>query len=172
MISSPARLGYVASLVILASFASLPPALAGAQTKDRIANIAPPPPPPPVIIVQPGFQQFGGFVSSGFSAGFDGVPAVVLPDGRIFVNLGYGFEQVVRTCPSTNVVQTAVPQYVAPTQPVVVQPAPAQPTASEQMLATMRSPTATQTTQGFVATGQTSSSCWANRSGRVVVFRP
>lgn len=56
--------------------------------QPRIAMIAPPPAPPPSF----DHYQLGETV-------FGDVPAIITPDGRVLVNLGYGYEQVARTCP-------------------------------------------------------------------------
>jgi len=53
----------------------------------RIASIAPPPPPP-----RPLNYQLGETV-------FSSVPVIITPDGRVLINLGYGYEQVARNCP-------------------------------------------------------------------------
>lgn len=57
------------------------------QGRPRIASIAPPPPPP-----QPPRTTYGETVFSSY-------PTVVTPDGRIFIDLGNGYEEVARTCP-------------------------------------------------------------------------
>ena len=62
--------------------------IAAPRGQERIAVIAPPPAPPQSI---PNYQ-LGETV-------FGAVPAIVTSDGRILVNLGYGYEQVARTCP-------------------------------------------------------------------------
>ena len=56
--------------------------------QPRIAMIAPPPAPAPSF----DHYQLGETV-------FGSVPAIITADGRILVNLGYGYEQVARTCP-------------------------------------------------------------------------
>jgi hypothetical protein len=55
------------------------------QGRARIATIAPPPPPhTPTTFGQTVFENY---------------PVIVLPDGRVLVDLGNGYEQVARTCP-------------------------------------------------------------------------
>jgi hypothetical protein len=62
--------------------------IAAPRGQSRIAAIAPPPPPPsPFPNYQLGETIFGS------------VPAIITGDGRVLVNLGYGYEQVARTCP-------------------------------------------------------------------------
>ena len=55
------------------------------QGHARIAAIAPPPPPQTLT-------TFGQTV-------FENYPVIVLPDGRVLVDLGNGYEQVARNCP-------------------------------------------------------------------------
>ena len=62
--------------------------IAAPAGRPRIAMIAPPPPPPQAY---PAYQ-YGETV-------FSNSPVIVTPDGRVLVNLGYGYEQVSRTCP-------------------------------------------------------------------------
>ena len=52
----------------------------------RVAGIAPPPPPP---------QQVYGVGETVFG----NVPAIVLGDGRVLADFGYGYEQIARPCP-------------------------------------------------------------------------
>ena len=56
------------------------------QGRPRVATIAPPPPPP-----QP-LSTYGQTV-------FASYPTIVTPDGRVFIDLGNGYEEVARTCP-------------------------------------------------------------------------
>jgi hypothetical protein len=55
------------------------------QGRPRVASIAPPPPAPALF-------TYGETV-------FQNYPVIVLPDGRVLVDLGNGYEQVARTCP-------------------------------------------------------------------------
>lgn len=62
--------------------------LTSPRGQERIAAIAPPPPPPqPIPNLQLGETVFGS------------IPAIITADGRVLVNLGYGYEQVARSCP-------------------------------------------------------------------------
>lgn len=55
------------------------------QGRPRIASIAPPPAAPTLF-------TYGQTV-------FQNYPVIVTSDGRVLVDLGYGYEQVARTCP-------------------------------------------------------------------------
>jgi hypothetical protein len=118
---------------------------AQAQSKPRVAGIAPPPPA----------QTTAGAANSS-SVMYGSVPVLVTADGRIYANFGYGYEQVIRSCgfhpaasstpayrPSnvpSNQSAGAQPSTTPPTYqpstfgPGNTQPAPAQPTESERML--------------------------------------
>ena len=156
----------------------------------RVALIAPA--PAPVVVVAPrhgfygspyayqyGYSPYGYFPSAAI---VQNIPVVMLQDGRVFANFGYGYEQVVRTCAPSGVVPVvtgyaSVPRgstIVQPTpmQPVVTQPAPAQPTASEQMLARALSPATVVTAiPGPLAVQLVTPSCWSHYGGSVFVFR-
>lgn len=58
--------------------------------QPRVAGIAPPPPPAP--------QPLSNFAEPGQTV-FRRIPALVTPDGRVFVNYGYGYEEVMPSCP-------------------------------------------------------------------------
>ena len=87
------------------------------------------------------------------------VPILTLPDGRVFADFGYGFEQVVTQLRRVRDRATlAVP--VGSCRPTGgTQPAPAQPTGSEQMLNT-RPVNGVSVTNTPAAT-----SCWSNQAG-------
>lgn len=107
--------------------------IAAPRGQDRVAFIAPPPASAPAVPnYGPGETVFGS------------VPMIILPDGRMLVNLGYGYEQVVRTCPyaygygcqsygypmapQTPIVGPyAPPQYAPPTYAPPAYPAPQYP---------------------------------------------
>lgn len=150
----------------------------------RVAGIAP---PPPVVVVQPGFVQ-PGYVQAGYvypaTPYFASIPVVVFPDGRIFANFGYGYEQVVTACgpaPGVVVVQNLVDQgLVQPSvlQPTITQPSigtslpytppvPAQQTESQRMLGQQA-----QSQQYRQAVVQGGRGCWSTDSrGQVYVAR-
>ncbi len=101
---------------------------AAPASSGRVAGIAP---APQVIVVQPGFVQ-PGFVSPAIPF-YGSVPVVVFPDGRVFANFGYGYEQVVTACgasPGVVVVQNFDQSVI---QPSVVQPTIAQPSINTPM---------------------------------------
>lgn len=145
----------------------------------RVAGIAP---PPPVIVVQPGYVQ-PGYVQPAMPY-YASIPVIVFPDGRIFANFGYGYEQVVTACGTALgvvVAQNLVdPGLVQPTvvQPTVTQPSintplpytppvPAQQTESQRMLGQQAPPQ--QYGQAVVQGGH---GCWSMDSrGRVYVGR-
>jgi hypothetical protein len=156
----------------------------------RVAIIAPA--PTAVVVVparhgyynpyySPGYSPYGYFPNAAF---VQNIPVVMLQDGRVFANFGYGFEQVVRSCQPGGFA-TVVGGYgggvitngsaiVQPTavQPVVTQPAPAQPTASEQMLTRAISPASVVTAvPGPLAVQVITPSCWSNYGSSVFVFR-
>ena len=98
------------------------------QGRPRIAAIAPPPPPPRVV-------DYGPTVFANYGT-------VVLPDGRVVVDLGNGYQEVAETCyyvygygcvsysypvVSYTTVYYTAPVYVAPVYPTVVYPAPVYP---------------------------------------------
>ena len=153
----------------------------------RVATIAPA--PAPVVIVAPG-AFFGGFSSAVAPFGFfpaatmvQNFPVVILPNGSVFANFGFGFEQVVRACAvngigvTTNAI-VGVPTTVStiaqpiPVQPQVIQPAPVQQTASEQQLIRALYPASVVTVvPGPFAAQIVTPSCWSTFSGSVFVFR-
>jgi hypothetical protein len=148
-------------MVAIAAVVALP-ALAEAQDR-RVVN-----PPTRKAIIAPAPEQSPAPGQTGVDPNRPrlwSVPILTLPDGRVFADFGYGFEQVVTSCAASVTVQpSAVP---APTaaQPVVTQPAPAQATGSEQMLNT-------RPVNGMSVTVTTAaSSCWSSESGSVQVFR-
>ena len=107
-----ARFSYSVTALTLAGFlASTVPNVAAAQGRDRrvvkgttgagrVAGIAPA--QTPIVVVQPAQQayyypQYGyGYSSYGYfpNAGFvQNIPVVLLQDGRVFANFGYGYER-------------------------------------------------------------------------------
>ena len=86
------------------------PRLAAAQDKHvvgggTVAVIAPPPTPVVVYNGQPGY----GYNQAGYGYQPNGYPVVqnasviVLPDGRIYANFGFGYEPVMTVCSRTSV---------------------------------------------------------------------
>lgn len=97
------------------------------------------------------------------------IPAIILSDGSIVANFGFGFEPVVRSCSGAVVVgqpRVMASNGVVLTQatPTYTQPVPAQMTPSQQLL-----PSA-QGRNGLSAAAQTA--CFSrDAAGRVIVFR-
>lgn len=98
------------------------------------------------------------------------VPAVLMSDGSVFADFGFGFEQVLRSCSNSLVVGelTVIGSngvvLSQPAAPSHMQPVPNHPTASQQNLSTAR------------RTGPTSApaqlACFnRDAAGRVFVFR-
>ncbi len=196
-----ARFSYSVTALTLAGFlASTVPNVAAAQGRDRrvvkgttgagrVAGIAPA--QTPIVVVQPAQQayyypQYGyGYSSYGYfpNAGFvQNIPVVLLQDGRVFANFGYGYEQVIRTC-SPGGFGSVSSGYgaslvtgggvVQPTvvQPTATQPAPAQTTESERMLIRAVSPaTVVNAMPGPLAVQVVTPSCWSNYGASVYVF--
>lgn len=149
----------------------------------RVAGIAPA--PVPVVIVAPapfyggyayGYGPSGYFPAAGFVQNF---PVVMLQDGRVFANFGFGFEHVLHSC-SPNALSTTVngvPVIAStigqplPVQPQAFQPSPVQATASEQQLVRALYPAAVvAVVPGPFAASFVTPSCWSNNSGSVFVF--
>lgn len=153
----------------------------------RVAAIAPAP-VPVVIVAAPayyggypyGYAPYGYFPAG---AGIQNFPVVMLQDGRVFANFGFGFEHVVRSCSvngfasgvngvvATPITGSTIAQPIA-LQPQIIQPAPAQPTASEQQLWRALYPATVVTAlPGPLAVRLLTPSCWSSASGSVFVFR-
>ena len=97
------------------------------------------------------------------------VPAVVLADGRVFANFGYGYEQVFRSCSGAVVVgQPAViggnGVVLSPHAATYTQPVPNQQTSSQQMASGFHG-------QNFVVSPAYSTCFGRNASGGVIVYR-
>jgi len=98
------------------------------------------------------------------------VPVVLMSDGSVFANFGFGFEPVMRPCASTLVV--GQPTVVAsnglvlsrPQAPTYTQPVPNQQTSSQQMLTSQPQRTLSVYAQR---------ACFnRDQAGRVFVYRP
>lgn len=176
------RLGNRAVFVALALLAAVP-AAAEAQYDGRVWRLPPAStgtargvqtkPHTQVIVVQPDHHQRTVFrrrhaVFPQQSAVI-WVPAVVLGDGRVFANFGFGYEQVFRSCSGAVVVgQPAVVGgngvVLSPQAPTYTQPVPNQQTSSQIMA---------MGNQGqSVITAPAYSTCFGrNASGGVIVYR-
>lgn len=130
------------SLAMLTGLMLVPCALSAQRTgvaaAGRVAGIAAPVVRAERIVAPPP----GSFL-------IGGVPVVVLSDGRMFADFGYGYEPITRGCGggALFVQSAAIPVQPAVVQPTVAQPSagvserlpytppvPAQQTASQQML--------------------------------------
>lgn len=107
---------------------------------------------------------------------------VILGDGTVLADLGYGYEQVIRSCAGQRVAQgnagalSAAPnpnQHAAPNpnaQPVPNQASPYQPPVYAPPVYTPPAYTPPVTTN---AASQASAACWTtDRNGQVVIVRP
>ena len=75
--------------------------------QPRLGRLVPPPPPPPP---EP-LTTYGETVFSSY-------PVILTGDGRILIDLGYGYEQVARTCPYSYGYGCENHEYPAPSYPV------------------------------------------------------
>ena len=154
-------IGSVRHVAAVAAFVALP-ALAEAQDR-RVVN-----PPTRKAIIAPAPAQAPAPGQPGVDPNRPrlwSVPILTLPDGRVYADFGYGFEQVVSSCAASLAVQPSPAPSATPTQPVVTQPAPAQATTSEQMLNTRPANSAS------VTNTPAASSCWSTEAGSIQVFR-
>ena len=126
----------------------LPPGAVTGPTKAVQAT-----PKPQVVIVQPAyprstvFRRVPGGGHNPYARPYGGasvIPAVVLNDGSIFADFGYGYERVFRSCSSNAVVRQPVVGspvvigsngVVLSAVPTYTQPVPNQQTSSQQMAA-------------------------------------
>lgn len=175
------RLDYRAVFVALALLAAVP-VVAEAQYDGRMFRLPPanagaargvrPSPQPQVVVVQPSthrtvFRRHRTVFPQ--QSTIIWVPAVVLADGRVFANFGFGYEQVFRSCSGAVVV--GQPSVIAgnghvltPQVPTYTQPVPNQQTSSQQMAAGNQVQT--------VVVAPAPSTCFSrNASGGVIVYR-
>jgi hypothetical protein len=140
----------------------LSPQGGGAQAVERK-------PEPTVVVLTPQFVPHHHFVPIR-PVSFILVPAIVMSDGSVFANFGFGFEPVLRPC--NNAVIVGQPRVVAgngqvlsQSQPTYTQPVPAQLTASQQSIRSTQS--------GMpVLSPVARTACFSRDAfGRVVVFR-
>lgn len=151
----------------------------------RAATGVQPSPGPQVVIVQPQpnaqrstvFRRRAPYGHSPYGQlpyGATVIPAVLLQNGQVYADFGYGFEPVYRSCYAGSVVVSGQPTVIgsngvvlspAP-PPTYTQPVPNQQTASQQMAAR------TTGTQRVVVSGAAQSACY-NRdgAGRLFVVR-
>lgn len=175
------RLDNRAVFVALALLAAIP-AAAAAQYDGRVWRLPPAStgaargvqvkPQPQVIVVQPDHQRTVFHRRRTVfpqQSSVIWVPAVVLGDGRVFANFGFGYEQVFRSCSGAVVVgQPAVVGgngvVLSPQAPTYTQPVPNQQTSSQIMAMGRQAQT--------VITTPAHSTCFGrNASGGVIVYR-
>ena len=150
------------------------PAATSGAAAPHVAAIAPPPGPPMQQIYPHRYSGHGGFRSD--------LPILLMADGRVFADFGWGFEQIVRSCALPSGYSSS--QIVSPSglqQPVVVQPTVTQPTAPGVERLPYTPPVPNQQTpsqqmaarEARVPPSVASQSCWAiSQTGRIVVAQP
>jgi hypothetical protein len=127
-----------------------------------------PKPQPQIVIVQPQSPRYHR-VFPRYPGGATVVPALMLADGRVFADFGFGYEPVYRSCSSAVVV--GQPRVIAgngvvlsPAAPTYTQPVPNQQTASQQM-ATANG------TRNVVVSGAQTACFSSNGAGQIFVYR-
>ncbi|MGH7678730.1 MAG: hypothetical protein ACRENU_09705 [Gemmatimonadaceae bacterium] len=129
--------------------------------RGRVAVAA----PPPAVVITPGPQFPVQPVAFSF------VPAVLMSDGTVWANFGFGFEPIFRPCAQPLMVgQPAVVGangiVLQPAKPTYTQPVPNQQTRSQQMVNASVGGTTTQ----VVSSAQVS--CFSrNAAGQLIAFR-
>jgi hypothetical protein len=123
------------------------------------------PPPAQAVVVTPGTTVFPVQ-----PVAFNLVPAILMSDGTVWANFGFGFEPVVRSCGTLVVGQPAVVggngAVIQPARPAYTQPVPNQQTASQQMVA------ATQGQNGLTMLSHFQGACFTrDGAGRFFAFR-
>jgi hypothetical protein len=122
-------------------------------------------PPQPVVVDPNGFYRNPSYPVQPVQ--FTLVPAILMSDGSIFANFGFGYEPVIRSCSA--VVVTGSPQVIGsggvklgPSNAMpYTQPVPNQMTASQQMIA-----------NGTRISAPAQLSCFTrDAAGRVFVYR-
>lgn len=125
--------------------------------------------PPQTVVVDPyNYYRNPSYPLQPVPVQFTLVPAVLMSDGSIFANFGFGYEPVVRSCNAVVVVRGPV-QRIGSNGVVLgqsnalpyTQPVPNQMTASQQMIA-----------NGHRLSGPAQTSCFArDGAGRIFVYR-
>lgn len=97
------------------------------------------------------------------------VPAVVLSNGSVFADFGFGFEPIFRSCGGAVVGPTRVVAgnglVLSPAAPTYTQPVPAQITPSQQLLPSAQA-------RSVVISSVAQSACFSrDAAGRVFIFR-
>ena len=148
-----------------------------------IGGMAPPPPPSPRQIQQPPYgsqDDHVPYASAQYgSPAVGSVPVVLMPDGRIYADFGYGYEPVIRSCAGAAPVtyasppaQYSPPVYATPTYsvPSFNSPTPSQPAATSSKASQTGAQVAS--TRMRNSTDPVIPACWVTDAyGRVVVLR-
>jgi len=148
-----------------------------------IGGMAPPPPPSHRQIQQPPYgSQYDHvpYASAQYGSPIVGsVPVVLMPDGRIYADFGYGYEPVIRSCTVSAPVayaappaQYSPPAYATPTYnvPSYNPPAYNQPAATSSTSSQMGGQVASRRLRN--STDPVTPACWLTDAyGRAVVLR-
>ena len=129
-------------------------------------------PQPAVVFVTPSSTVFSRSVFPRQPIAFTLIPAIILSDGTVVANFGFGFEPVFRSCGGAVVV--GEPRVIAgngvilsPGTPTTyTQPVPNQMTPSQQLL-----PSAQSTNAANLSLAAQSACFSRDAAGRIVVFR-
>lgn len=154
-----------------------------AQRAGPIGGMAPQPPPPHRQVAQPPYgSQYDHvpYASAQYGSPIVGtVPVVLMPDGRIYADFGYGYEPVIRSCAAAAPVtyasppaQYSPPTYATPTYnvPSYDPPAYARPGATSSTSSQMSGQVASMRLRS--STYPVIPACWVTDAyGRVVVLR-
>jgi hypothetical protein len=98
-------------------------------------------PQPTLVVSQPGMTSM---LFPSQPVAFNLVPAILMSDGTVFANFGFGFEPVLRSCSGvavvgqSNVIGGNGVVLYQPKPPTYTQPVPNQQTASQQMVSAQR----------------------------------
>lgn len=173
-------LGLLGAVVMVGSTAGD----AGAQARDGQWRLppqgggstrratSPPPSQPTVVIVTPGAPAPVYYEPvRRYPVAYAVIPAILMSDGSVWANFGFGYEPVVRPCAaafvsgSRVIASNGVVLSQAPQPPTYTQPVPSQMTASQQLLPSNRSGPVVVSNAARVA-------CFSRDAvGRVYVYR-
>jgi hypothetical protein len=171
-------LHFAASMALLSAFATGAAAQSGtwratgSQARPRVAAEAPR--PQTIIVVAPTAQYQPVYGNPyAYPVAYTVLPAVVMSDGSIWADFGYGYVPVSRACAVASTALNTQPTVFAGNgvvlsgPPTYMQPAPAQPTASQQMISSGQT-----TGQTNVQISAAQSACYSrDANGRVFVIR-
>jgi hypothetical protein len=167
------RIGVVAATLTLAARASEAQIVNGVwqSTPQPAGTAAVARDPQPFVVVSPTPTVFSRSVFPRQAVLFTTIPAILLSDGTIVANFGFGFEPVYRACGGAVVV--GEPRVIAgngvvlsPGTPTYTQPVPNQATASQQLLSSAQSVSA-----AGLSTAARSACFSRDAAGGLVIFR-